>query len=515
MSNKVKDTLHELIRYMSKSEKRYFKVVSSRHTIGDENKYTVLFDFIDRQKEYDEQAIFEHFKGEAFLNKFSITKKRLYDHIIAALDQFHSSKSCEAQIYKLLNGAEILYQKSLYNQSLRQLRSAEKLALKHHKYNLLGEVNFKLKRIYESIGGQSEDTIEELLKKDLDYHHKSMTYDQLWNLKSRLFALLSSKGVSRSEQDLELFKQLMDQLAESPGNESHFYFDSKYLYNHLYSAYHFATNEFEACYHYLSENILLLEKDQKAIAEQPNRYFSVLSNFIYVAFRLNKHSEMQEAQMKLKKLSEQALLISNEDLEIKIFSSLHSIDLTIYMMQGKLEDAATLIPIVENGLLTYQDKIPAQRKAFLNFKIACVHFARNEFHEALKWINQILNDPGLDRQEDLVSFAHIISLLIHFEMKNSTIMQYVLRNTQRYLKSRNRMYAFEELFLKFINKMSKKNNQIEQEELWEELFNELTGFQDHQLERVAFEYFDFVTWAEAKAQRKSFEKLTRQKILAA
>jgi 3-methyladenine DNA glycosylase AlkD len=74
MSNITKDTLHELIKHMSKSEKRYFKVLSSRHTIGEENNYILLFDFIDAQKEYDQDAIFNHFKNETFLNKFSITK---------------------------------------------------------------------------------------------------------------------------------------------------------------------------------------------------------------------------------------------------------------------------------------------------------------------------------------------------------------------------------------------------------------------------------------------------------
>ena len=83
MANSIKDTLHELIKYLSKSEKRYFKVYSSKHIIGSENNYNVLFDFIDKQRVYDEDEIFKFFKGELFLNRFSITKKRLYDYIIS------------------------------------------------------------------------------------------------------------------------------------------------------------------------------------------------------------------------------------------------------------------------------------------------------------------------------------------------------------------------------------------------------------------------------------------------
>ena len=72
MSNKASNHLHELIHSLNKSEKRYFKVFSSRHTIGEENAYIKLFDYLDKMDEYDEEVVFCHFKGQAFLNKFSI-----------------------------------------------------------------------------------------------------------------------------------------------------------------------------------------------------------------------------------------------------------------------------------------------------------------------------------------------------------------------------------------------------------------------------------------------------------
>lgn len=53
MSNKASDNLHRLVKSMT-NQKRYFKVFSSRHIIGDSNNYQVLFDAIDKQVEYDE-----------------------------------------------------------------------------------------------------------------------------------------------------------------------------------------------------------------------------------------------------------------------------------------------------------------------------------------------------------------------------------------------------------------------------------------------------------------------------
>ncbi|MFN5417478.1 MAG: hypothetical protein ACK5B9_10510 [Flavobacteriia bacterium] len=506
MSNKIKDTLHDLIKHMSKSEKRYFKVFSSRHTIGEENNYIILFDYIELMDEYNESKIFEHFKNEAFLNKFSITKKRLYDHIINALDNFHSSNSIDAQIYKLLNSAEILYQKSLYNQSIKQLKSAEKLAQKNNKFNLLSEINLKLKKIYESQGNLSTLDLNLMLKNDIEFHQKSLAYDKIWNLKTKLFALLSSKGISRSEEDLLHFKEIIDELVLS-SREEELFFDTEYLINHIYSAYYFATNSFQDCFSHLEKNIHLIEENSEEMKNQISKYISTLSNTIYVAYRIQKKDEIKLLRSKLKAISVNEEFSKNEDLQIKLFANFYSIELTILALEGKNKEALQLFPLVENGLILYEDKLSENRKAFFHFKIASIYFSVGEYHLALKSINHILNNSNLDQQEDIVSFAHLLCLLIHFEMKNTDFMPYVIRSTSKYLKSRNRLYDFEQHFLKFVTKISKINSELDREDLWNDFYLNLSQIEDSNMKRVAYEYFDFISWAQAKAQRKSFESL--------
>lgn len=512
MSNSTKDTLHELIKYLTKSEKRYFKVYASRHIIGDENNYIVLFDFIAKQGAYDEDAIFKHFKGEAFLNKFSITKKRLYDQIISALDNFHSTNSIDSQIYRLLSGADILYKKSLYHQSLKQLISAQKIAQKHHKYNLLSEINYKMKQVYESQGNLDLNLIHTLLEEDESYHHKSLSYDTYWNVKSRLFQLLNSKGSSRSEEDLTHFKAIIDELLNKT-NPSERYFETDYLYNHIYSAYYFAINSYEDCFTYLMKNIALIENDPFALKEKPNSYLSALTNAIYVAYHLQKRVELSNLQEKLTKLRTNEQFETNEDLQIKLFSSASSIEITLLLLKGKIDEAVALIPQLENGLKLYEEKLTEKRKAFLHFKIASVYFYKTDYSRALKHINQILQNSSIDQQEELVSMAHILNLLIHLEQHNKALIPYVIRNTQRYFKTRNRLFEFEQTFLKFMTKMSKTSRLIDQEELWLELSEELNKMNVSSFQHIVFEYFDFINWTKAKAKRLSVEELIKQKTI--
>ena len=51
------DELHKLIKSLTQSEKRFFKIYASRHIIGEQNNYVQLFDVIASQKKYNEEAI--------------------------------------------------------------------------------------------------------------------------------------------------------------------------------------------------------------------------------------------------------------------------------------------------------------------------------------------------------------------------------------------------------------------------------------------------------------------------
>ena len=411
---KAKDSIHELIKSLTKSEKRYFKLMSSRHTIGDENNYILLFDFIEKQTEYDEEVLFKAFKGQAFLNKFSITKKRLYDHILNSLDLFHSSSSIDAQIFKQLHSADILYNKSLYDQCRTILRSAEKLAEKHNRFNLLLEISKKQKRLHENKGYAEISAMEivSILERDNYLQDQSFTYNKLWNIKSQLFHLLSHKGVSRSQEDILNFKSIIDDLTQSVNKEI-FYFDTHYLFHHIYSAYYFAINDFQNCLDHLKINIEYFENDLQYIENHPNSYFSILTNAIFVSEKQEKYKEANELLEKLKQLPAKIVMDNNEDLQIKLFSSINSIELSMLTRRGDFEKAVKLVPLIERGLMTYGTNLSAPRIAFLEFKMAVIFLSLGECSSALKWINNILNNKRLDQKEDLFSFAKLLDLFIH------------------------------------------------------------------------------------------------------
>lgn len=511
MSKTASNSIHELIQSLSKSEKRYFKILSSRHTIGEQNNYIRLFDFIESQQKYDEEALFKHFKNESFLNKFSITKNRLYEAIMKSLDAYHSSSSIDASIYRLLHGAEILYKKSLYKHCKKQLLSAERLAKKHDRYGLLVEINNRYKKLIETEGYHNIETkaLEKMYSDDLNYISKLNHYADLWKLKSELFLLLNNKGKARTKEELSKYNKLTDQITKE-STEAAQSFDSIYLTNHIYSASYFASNEIEKSLEHLYIIIEQYKAKPIRIKQEPNVYFSTLSNVIYIESKLGNYKAAIDHLKELKSFPRTYKIDLNRDLEIKLFSSVNSIELSLLIYQGKYSEAAELAEPIGKGLSTYSSKISPLRKAYLSFKVAVAHFSLGNYHKALEWINSILNDGKLDQKEDLNSFVQIVDLLIHLELNHQDLLPYAIKNTQRFLKSRNRSYKFETIFLKYLNKIAKSTDKFEEHQLLEKVLVEIEEIKNDDFEKTALEYFDFESWIHSKLKNKPMPQIRKE-----
>ena len=512
MSSKVNSALFELIKSMSKSEKRYFKLMSSRHTIGGENNYVRLFDFLDKQTEYDEEVIFKTFKKEAFINRFSITKKRLYDHILSALDSFHSAGSIEAQVYTQLHSADILFEKSLYDQCRRVLHSAEKIAEKNDLLAILLIISQKKKRLSETMGylNVTLADIDEILQQDLALSASIEEYNQLWAIKSRVFTQLSKKGVARSQEEISFYSELCAAILVPDFAVKNTSSETNQLYHHVLSAYYYAIGNMAKSLEELEINLHASDQVDLGQKMEANKYISALTNAIYISDKLGDHKKSAKYLNDLKKFG--ASLEANEDLSIKLFSSASSIELSLYLRKGDFQNASVSAKKIESELQHYDDKIVPIRRAFLEFKIAVVNIGTANYPEALKWINRILNDSNLDKTEDIIGFTQLLDLLVHLELNHNNLLPYSLKNTQRFFKTRNRMYGFEKVLLQFMSKLIKCEDRFDRQVLWEEMYKELAKItNDDVFESVALDYFDFESWAESKLKGKSFDAIVREK----
>lgn len=497
---------------MNKQEKRHFKIFAGRHTIGDQNNYVVLFDAIERMKEYDEDVLMKKFSDEAFINNFSITKGRLYETILRSLDVFHHNSSVDAQLWKELHYAEILYKKTLYEQCAKRLKSARKLAEKYEKHAVLVQIHSLEKSLAEkdSYAGMTEETINDILREDQVIADHISTYNDLWNVKSKLFMMLNTKGRARGTEQFEEFKQLID---ASLGNKSpeNLTVWSRFMYHHTYSAYYFAINDPEKCHYHLAANVELIESNTEIFSDEPNVYFGVLTNLIYVCSRLKRYNEVLVNLNKLRALPEKLDTARNEDLEMKLFASAYSLELTLYNSIGRFDKAVALVPKIAEGLERFDGRISKLREAHFCISCAVALYGDGKLQQSLRWTSRLLNDTSIGKNEWIFAVAQVFSLILHIELDHRDLIPYTARSVQRYLKTRNRSFQFENVFLKFADKVSKSMQPDEIEPLYAELHTQLNELEKDNFEKSAFEYFDFPAWAQAKVEKKLFRDVIEEK----
>lgn len=511
MSEKQTDKLFRLIKSLNRSEKRYFKVMASHKAFGENSSYVKLFDAIDAMEEYKAESLSRLFKMESFYKNPSIAKNRLYENILRSLDAFHAKSSIDVELRRMLHFAEILFSKSMYEESQGALSKARKMAVQYEKHHILLDISKWEKKLVER-NSYTKTGLEDVIR-ILDYDKllldKITNYAEFWNIKSRLFLLLNKSGKVRDSSELKNFKKIIDNTLLKSEKKALSY-ETRYLYNHIYSAYFFGIGDYQNSYLYIRKHLALLESKTEIFNEEPNKYFAVLSNIIYLCSQLRKYNEVSVYLSKLKSIPELMERGMTEDMEIKLFSSAYSAELSLYIQTGEFEKARTIIPAIERGLKKFS--LNKVRASFFYFNIAIVYFASGDFSQALKWINKLLNDNSIESNNDIHSFSRIFNLIIHLEMGNNEVLPYTLKSTYRYLDKRKRIYRFESVFLRFINQFLKTKNNQQVKNTYMSLRDDLQVLSKDPFEKVVFEYFDFIAWIESKITGKSFADIVIEKI---
>jgi len=169
MARKTSTELFELVKTMTPSEKRYFKLFASLHTVGNENKYMKLFDLMEQMEDYDEDALVVGVNDKGGVT-FSKLKKYLYDLILKAMRNFNFDKNGTHQLTSAIDDVSILFNKGLYLQAQKAILKAQKVIKEFDliSYNFLIEnwnqrLNLHLDEQNHKSGAVTDESVEEYL----------------------------------------------------------------------------------------------------------------------------------------------------------------------------------------------------------------------------------------------------------------------------------------------------------------------------------------------------------------
>ncbi len=512
------ENIFQLIQSLSRSEKGYFKKFSSTHIKGEQNNYILLFDAIEKQKIYDDEALLKQFKEETFAKQLHRVKNYLYNQILKSLRAYHSQISTDGRLKEMLRNIEILYAKGLYKQCESILEKARQIAYKYEKLvRILELIDWERKLIpkeadSEKYSRQLMEIFYEreiILEKQKNLYEYELYYD-------RIYSLIKANNRARAEWEVETFEKILksDVFKEEKKALS---FNANILYWFCHSAYYFAMGELEKSYELVKKRRVLIESRPEFIYDSPTQYINVLSNLLTVQNSLFlRHSNLVSKAGFFADLQD-LRSISSDSIEInaRIFVNSYLHELGYYNNTGNFDAAIKLIPKIEKGLQTYGEKVNRVNQMVFYYYTSYAYFGGEKYQLALRWLNKLLNDTSVKLREDILCFARILNQMIHFELGNIELLEYATRSTYRFLYKKKKLYYHERLIIDFIRKndFNALTESKEQVAAFSNLKEALLSGAEDSIEVNFDERHHFVHWLEGKIENPQGLKRIFRKTL--
>lgn len=494
------DELHRLIKSLTMSEKIYFKRASSLHIIGSANKYIKLFDVIDSQQRYDEEKVKQAFGNDRFINNFHVAKRYLYNSILKSLRQFHSENLLSVKINNMLHDALILYRKMLFNESHTVLNKCKELIYKHNAYDFLFPL-LKMERYLLSsrtAGMLLTNTGE--MKEAVKKMNNITAYTEL----TGEFFSGRREIILRKENESEFLKNFFTHplLAERSNAEAP---ESKTLLNKLYFNYYLALADDKKAFACSKETLKMLEADEAHKNEYIFEYINVIKSLLDSILFLKNYDE---AAPLIKKLSsiEAASVYAEEE----IFFIIAGFKLTMYIQTGGHKKGLAVHTEIEKRV-SKSISISAYLTDQFKYAGGYLYLLAGKYDKALQCFNKILNKPEAKVRPDLLNFTHLLSLITHLELNNMELLRYSVNNTYRFLSKRRVLYKTEREVLEFLKKSPVLITKGRLAEGLRNLKERLTDITRDPYEKIALDYFDFISWIESKLGQKTFADIVKTK----
>ncbi len=499
--------LFQLIKSLTQTEKRYFKIHASRHVLGKSNNYVRLFNAIEEQDAYDEKKIKNIFKEENFVNHFHLAKRYLHRLIKKSLINYHAESTIDAELKDNLRYLEVLFKKGLYEQCEKIIKESLKKANKYDKTQSALELlawEMELMSVYsfkEEVSKHSHRIFNESVRL-MDIHKNFLEYKEKEIEASNV---LNRTGFARTKADIEKYNAILNLpfFKKSPNAKS---FRSNYIFYGVNSICNYMCNKYANATLFAVELIEYLEKNRHQLAETPLLFVNALHSQIYYQIHFKNYNKALITIQKLRSIN-----TSSQEINHEIFYTANNLEIQVYLSTGKYDQGILLAEKIQNTFeQPYFSKLNEKNSGVLYGSLAKLYLGVARYDKAGYYLNKIFTELKNIRS-DVTCILQLLRLIIHYEMGKKDLIEYSVKSTYRYLYKRNRLYKFENTFLNFIRKEIPKMISRDQEiKAFKKLKKNLVLILKDPYEANILKFFDFIGWLNSKIENRPFLDIIRK-----
>lgn len=503
MSINQKAFLFNLIKSMSKAEKRAFKLFIKRSGNAEDMKFTKLFDAVEKQIEYDEEALLKKVP-EISKIQLSNLKAHLYRQILTSLRFTIKNRNIDMQIRESLDFARILNNKALYVQALKVLDKAKQVAYEASKINLYLEILEFEKSIESQFITRSPESRAEQLSKEADravisvekVHHFS-------NLTLRLYGLYIKVGPVKNQEEFNVVKDYFEGLLGNATPDPSAFMENLY-YHIAHSWYYYIVQDFKFYYKHTRKWLDLFRSKPKSMIYETNWYIKGLHNHLTACFITLNYKPFMIVLREFEDFVESSWNEFDENLKVNAFFYLNIARLNQGFIEGDFRKGISYESEILKGLDEFDFKIDDHRRLLLYYKLGCLYFGCGDYETALEYLNKVIIFKRTDIREDLQTFSRILSLIIYYETGDLDKLEYQIKSVYHFLGRSNDLNAVQQEIFNFLRRSFKMYPSEVKKEfiLLKDRFEELA---ETPFEKRPFYYLDIISWLKSKIESKTVE----------
>jgi len=511
MPKQQTDYLIELIRTLTKAEKRHFRLLVKRNQANEELLFLQLFDLLDKQKRYNEALILRKIPAIK-KRQLSNLKAHLYKQLLLSLRLLYRPHNMDIEIRERLDYARVLYNKGLYRQSLEILQKA-KSAAKNARLNALTLEVLDFEKLIEGqyITRSIDTRAETLARESKVATIQASRIHEFSNLSLQLYGLYLKMGLIRTQKEKDFVKNFFQENLPKYNLRDLDFYEKLYLYQ-AYDWYSLMNQDFPLYYKYSQRWVDLFDEYPEMVKFQTPLFLKGLHNLLNSLYMVGRYDSFVQALNRLEqlKLKDSDKPTNNVEGLFYLFKYIHRINL--HFIAGTFSEGIAILPDLDKLLSDNLYNWDKHRILVFRYKIACIYFGAGENERAIDYLNEIINQKQPDFREDTQCFARILCLLAHVELGNETLVTYQVKSVYRFLTKMKDLHQVQREILKFLRKLP----QIYDYELKDEftkLKDTLVKLEDHPYERRPFVYLDIISWLEGKIEGRTVQEVIREKFL--
>ncbi|RKS98134.1 hypothetical protein [Chryseobacterium defluvii] len=508
MAELQKDFLFVLIKSLTTSEKRQFKLYVNRLGINADAKFLLLFSEMDKMKEYDESIILD--KKISTKQQLSNLKAHLYKQILVSLRLNPIHQNYRIQLREQLDFANILYQKGLYKQALKILDKTKQTALELDEKSIASEI-INLEKVIESqfITRSIEGRAEELIKQSREISKQNHYATELSNLSLKLYSEMLTHGYVKNNEDrsevMGIFNAQIKNIQFEKLNftEKLWYFKAHVWKNQLLQEYKYTLK-------YAYQWVDLFYKNPDMIISHPVWYIKGNTYLLKILFLYGNIDILEESFEKFNQTVSASSFAQNENAQSLVFLTYYNTLMNIHFVKGEFFPGTKLIPEIELKMERFRDKIDEHHFMILYLKMAAMLFGSKKFHESIRYSMKVIESKG-NVQEDLLFHTRILILMAQYESGIDEDYDDFIKATLKFAKKMKKPddFHFESIaFFKKLNDMTPDK----QMKLFKEFDKKLEVFSGNEYYRRSLLYIDIHGWVQSKVKSVDVIEIIKEKV---